>query len=128
AGGWRLQAGDWRPQGASSTALCHSEPRGKAVIMRQATRRRMLAPVHFYCRNDAMRGSFLSLAPATSHPRRRVTASAESLSLRLSTLFVALWFLGSALAHDSILATSPYYNWPKGPPPDATFFPIAVWL
>lgn len=75
-----------------------------------------------------MRGSSLSLGSAPPHPRRAATASAGSLTVTLSLLLVSFCFFGSALADDSILATSPYYNWPKGPSPDATFFPIAVWL
>ena len=99
------------------------------IPVRQPAWRRMLAPCHFYCKNDAMRGTALSLGPAPYYPRRRVNATGGPLAGIMSALLVALCFFGStACAQDSILATSPYYNWPKGPPPDATFFPIAVWL
>jgi hypothetical protein len=50
------------------------------------------------------------------------------LILKLRAFLLPLWFFGSAYAQDTTLATSPYHNWPKGPSPDATFFPIAVWL
>ena len=75
-----------------------------------------------------MRGSSFSLPHALYHPRRRMSANAARFTLMLSLLIVSFCFLGSAVAQDSVLATSPYYNWPKGPSPDATFFPTAVWL
>lgn len=88
----------------------------------------MLAAGKFCCRNEAMRGMSLSFCQALWTPRRHVTSNAGCLAVKLSLLLVGLCLLNSAGADDSILATSPYYNWPKGPPPDATFFPIAVWL
>ena len=53
----------------------------------------------------------------------------RQVSFLLHALFIAtLLGICSARADDSLLATSPYFKWPKGPPTDPSFFPIAVWL
>src|SRR5258708_7792764 len=48
--------------------------------------------------------------------------------LLLALVALAPCIFSSVCAQDSVLATSPYHKWPHGPSPEASFFPIAVWL
>ncbi|HTL18782.1 MAG TPA: hypothetical protein VL793_16210 [Patescibacteria group bacterium] len=46
----------------------------------------------------------------------------------LSTAIASIAFSSLAHGQNSVLATSTYSMWPRGPSPDPSFFPIAVWL